>query len=99
LIAAGETVLYGDGQLGFLVDIADKIYISKEEKKACGITRIGKGEDRVCLVREVNTRHGVANPNQQKYSLLPRGLPKAFLQLLAIGFLWRKSRTLLLCLI
>ena len=94
----GEYCIYGENNLvGFVMDSLDKHYISKEERKACGITGAIKKDARYVLVREVKTRHGVANPNEGRCPMLPKGLPelKQYLLLCAIGFLWKMSMVLL----
>ena len=81
LISSGEFVLYNGGnegdKLGYILDIKDKANISKLDRAACGIPRKALGTSKYALVREIQTRHGVANPDPQKYNLLPRNLPEA----------------------
>ena len=78
LIRKGEFCTYGeDKQVGFIMDSLDKCYISKEERRACGISGSIKKDARYVLVREIITRHGVANPDEDRYDMLPPGLPEA----------------------
>ena len=80
-IGSGEHILYGDGRLGYILEIKDKGYISKEHRNACGIGRKVPARAKYALVREFQvTRFGEDednNPNPALYPNLPKFLPEA----------------------
>ena len=62
LITAGEYVVYGDGLLGQVLSIVDYNGISKWERIQCGLPKRGIGSARYVLMRQIETREGVFQP-------------------------------------
>ena len=78
IISAGEYDGYGDALLGQVLAIDDYRGISKWERSQCRLPR-GDGTVRYVLIRQIETREGVSNPepNFKQYNMLPPALNEA----------------------
>ena len=78
-IYAGEYVVYGDGLLGQVLSIVDYSETSKWERTQCGLSPRVIGSARYVLIRQIETREGVSNPepDSHKYGMLPKVINEA----------------------